>query len=56
MVKKACPYHRRPTKHTLKECTMMRRYFSRSGQPKDNAEKKEVDAQEGDDRMTGSLK
>jgi hypothetical protein len=32
---------------------MMRRYFSRNGQPKDNAEKKAVDAQEGDDKDDG---
>jgi hypothetical protein len=37
-------------KHTLEECTMMRRYFSRGGQPKDDAEKKAPDAQGGDDK------
>jgi hypothetical protein len=28
MLKKPCPYHKGPTKHTLEECTMMQRYFS----------------------------
>jgi hypothetical protein len=31
-------------KHTLEECTVMRRYFSCYGQPKDDAEKKAADA------------
>jgi hypothetical protein len=44
MLKKPCPYHRGLTKHTLEECTMMRRYFSRCRQPKDDAKKKVVDA------------
>jgi hypothetical protein len=53
MLKKPCPYHRGPTKHTLEECTMMRCYFSWCGQPKDDAEKKAVDAQEGDNKDEG---
>jgi hypothetical protein len=53
MLKKPCPYHRGPTKHTLEECTMMRRYFSRGGQPKDDAKKKVADAQEGDGKDNG---
>jgi hypothetical protein len=40
-------------KHTLEECTMMCRYFSRGGQPKDDAEKKAPDAQGGDDQDDG---
>jgi hypothetical protein len=56
MLKKPCPYHKGPTKHTLEECTMMRRYFSRGGQPKDDAEKKAADAQEGDGKDEGFLK
>jgi hypothetical protein len=53
MLKKPCPYHKGPTKHTLEECTMMRRYFSWGGQPKDDAEKKATDAQEGDGKDEG---
>jgi hypothetical protein len=44
MLKKPCPYHKGLTKHTLEGCTMMRRYFSRGGQPKDDANKKVADA------------
>jgi hypothetical protein len=29
MLDKACPYHRYPVKHTLKECGMMKCYFFR---------------------------
>jgi len=28
MLKKSCPYHRGPTKHTLEECTVLRRYYT----------------------------
>jgi len=28
MLKKPCPYHRGPTKHTLKECTVLHRYYT----------------------------
>ena len=28
MLKKPCPYHRGPTKHTLEECTILRRYYT----------------------------
>jgi len=28
MLKKPCPYHRGPTKHTLEECTVLRWYYT----------------------------
>ena len=28
MLQKPCPYHRGPTKHTLEECTVLRRYYT----------------------------
>jgi hypothetical protein len=31
MLKKSCPYHRGPVKHTLEECDMLRRYFNKAG-------------------------
>jgi hypothetical protein len=31
MLKKLCPYHRGPVKHTLEECDMLRRYFIKAG-------------------------
>jgi hypothetical protein len=43
MLKKPCPYQRGPTKHTLEECTVLRRYYTSivakedvEGTPKDN--------------------
>jgi hypothetical protein len=52
MLKKPCPYHRGPTKHTLEECTMMLKKPC-PYQPKDDAEKKAPDAQDGDDKDDG---
>jgi len=37
MLKKPCPYHRGPTKHTLEECTVLRRFYSGAA-TKENAE------------------
>jgi hypothetical protein len=37
MLEKPCPYHRGPVKHTLKECGMMKHYFSRGAQGKGDA-------------------
>jgi hypothetical protein len=31
MLKKTCPYHKGPVKHTLEECDMLRRYFNKVG-------------------------
>jgi hypothetical protein len=33
MLKEPCPYHQGPVKHTLEECTMLRRHFHRAGPP-----------------------
>ena len=40
MLKKPWPYHQGPVKHTLKECTMLRRYYVKLGLPNDDAKKK----------------
>ena len=40
MLKKPCPYHQGPVKHTLEECTMLRRYYAKLGLPNDDAKKK----------------
>ena len=40
MLKKPCPYHQGPIKHTLEECTMLRRYYAKLGLPDDDARKK----------------
>ena len=42
MLKKPCPYHQGPVKHTLEECTMLRRYYAKLGLPNDDARKKGV--------------
>jgi hypothetical protein len=33
MLKEPCPYHQGPVKHTLEECTMLRRHFHKAGPP-----------------------
>jgi hypothetical protein len=33
MLKKSCPYHQGPVKHTLEVCVMLRRHFHRAGPP-----------------------
>ena len=39
MLKKPCPYHQDPVKHTLEECTMLQRYYAKLGHPNDDARK-----------------
>ena len=40
MLKKPCPYHLGPVKHTLEECTMLQRYYAKLGLPDNDARKK----------------
>ena len=40
MLKKPCPYHQGPVKHTLEKCTMLRCYYAKLGLPNDDARKK----------------
>jgi hypothetical protein len=40
MLDKLCPYHRGSVKHTLKECGMMKHYFSRGAQGKGDPDKR----------------
>jgi hypothetical protein len=53
VLEKPCPYHRGPVKHTLKECGMMKRYFSRDpqgkGDPGKSLEEDKGDGKEDDD-------
>jgi hypothetical protein len=53
MLEKPCPYHRGPVKHTLKECGMMKRYFSGGAQGKGDPGKRpkedKGDSKEKDD-------
>jgi hypothetical protein len=45
MLKKPCPYHKTPVKHTLEQCDMLKKYFSRTA-AKDGEAKK--DGRDGD--------
>jgi hypothetical protein len=49
MLEKPCPYHQGPVKHTLKECGMMKRYFSRGAQGKGDPCKRSKE-DKGDDK------
>ena len=40
MLKKPCPYHQGPVKHTLEECTMLQHYYAKLGLPNDDTKKK----------------
>ena len=48
MLKKPYPYHQGPVKHTLEECTMLRRYYARLGLPNDDAKKKDAGDRDND--------
>jgi hypothetical protein len=45
MLKKSCPYHKTPVNHTLKQCDMLKKYYSRAA-AKDGEAKK--DGSDGD--------
>jgi hypothetical protein len=42
MLKKPCPYHKTPVNHTLEQCDMLKKYYSRVA-AKENEAKKEGD-------------
>ena len=48
MLKKPCPYHQGPVKHTLEESTMLRRYYAKLGLTNDDAKKKCADDRDND--------
>jgi hypothetical protein len=50
MLKKLCPYHKGPMKHTLEECTILRRCFSRQDPPKGDTEKKAAGGKDDDEQ------
>jgi hypothetical protein len=39
MLKKQSPYHKIPVNHTLEQCDMLRKYYSRVATKKDEAKK-----------------
>jgi hypothetical protein len=49
MHEKPCPYHRGPVKHTLKECGMIKCYFSGGAQGKDDLGKR-LEEDKGDSK------
>jgi hypothetical protein len=49
MLKKPCLYHKTPVNHTLEQCDMLKKYYSRAA-PKDGEAKKY-----GGDRDTGGF-
>jgi hypothetical protein len=48
MLKKSCPYHQGPVKHTLEECVMLRHYFHKAGSPAGDGKGKDNNKKEGD--------
>ena len=54
MLKKPYPYHQGPVKHTLEECTMLRRYYAMLGLPNDEAKKRDAGDRDND-KDDGSL-
>ena len=54
MLKKPCPYHQGPVKHTLEECTMLRRYYAKLGLPNDDVKRRGAD-DKGNDKDDGFL-
>jgi hypothetical protein len=40
MLKKSCPYHKTPVNHTLEQCDMLKKYYSRAA-AKDGEAKKD---------------
>jgi hypothetical protein len=56
MFKRPCPYHRTTVKHTLKECDMMKRYFSKGAHGNGDQDKKPEGSRSDDGgRMMPSL-
>jgi hypothetical protein len=47
MLKKSCPYHQGPVKHTLEECVMLRRYFHKAGPLAEGGRGHDNDKKEG---------
>jgi hypothetical protein len=39
MLKKPCPYHKTPVNHTLKQCDMLKKYYSRAAAKDGEGEK-----------------
>jgi hypothetical protein len=47
MLKKPCPYHKTPVNHTLEQCDMIKKYYSRAAAKDDEAKKDGGDGDAG---------
>jgi hypothetical protein len=47
MMKKPCPYHKTPINHTLEQCNMLKKYYSRATAKDDEAKKDGGDGDRG---------
>jgi hypothetical protein len=47
MLKKPCPYHKTPVNHTLEQCDLLKRYYSRAAAKDDDAKKDGGDGDAG---------
>jgi hypothetical protein len=47
MLKKLCPYHKTPVNHTLEQCDMLKKYYSRAATKDDEAKKDGGDGDTG---------
>jgi hypothetical protein len=43
MLKKSCPYHKTPVNHTLEQCDMLKKYYSRADAKDGEAKKDDGD-------------
>jgi hypothetical protein len=47
VLKKPCPYHKTPVNHTLEQCDMLKRFYSRAAANDDEAKKDGGDGDAG---------
>jgi hypothetical protein len=47
MLKKPCPYHKTPVNHTLEQCDLLKRYYSRAAAKDGEAKKDGGDSDAG---------
>jgi hypothetical protein len=47
MLKKPCPYHKMPVNHTLEQCNMLKKYYSRAAAKDGEAKKDRGDSDAG---------
>jgi hypothetical protein len=47
MLKKLCPYHKTPVNHTIEQCDMLKKYYSRAAAKEGEAKKDGGDADAG---------